>query len=450
MLDDHKEPDKRSYFVDINSNSIDLPSLKKIINKIPQIVHTKLSLLNFFRDIHKRINQGFSQEQILELVFDSLNDIIPFDRIGIAQLEKNDTFIRLNWVQSKIQVKHLKKNYAVALADTSLGEVLRSQTPRILNDLDAYYRLHPRSHSTKLAILDGIQSSLTCPLIVRGKVTGVIFFSSAKKNTYKELHVDSFCEIAESLALVTGQDKLEKDFSALNLKEKIFHETLHDLNNPLAVIKGTVEMIQKKPWYPDLSKEAKRAVDTLDRNTNAMMNLIRDTVYQNRDDGDLNAISGANCLLEDFLSELKTDFEMMARAKDIKIEVQINSTLPQIVTFDAFKIKEALLNYVSNAIKFSYENSVITFQVNYRADDKKLYFQVIDHGQGIPESEHYKLFTEYGTTVVKPTSGEPSLGLGLSNVKKLVRSQDGNVFFESKEGFGSNFGLWLPVSGEAQ
>lgn len=415
------------------------------LNHLPQAVETKLALLDFFRQIHRNMNQGVSHEKTLDDVFDALNAIIPFDRIGIALLERNNQYIRLNWVKSKLEVHHLMKNYAVALKDTTLGEVFKKNCPRILNDLEDYYRLHPRSHSTKLALLDGIRSSLTCPLTNNGNAIGVVFFSSGKTHTYENLHADLFCEIADGISLVIEQSLTKKDTNDIKDKESFFKHTLHDLNNPLSVIKGAVDMMNSKPWYQGLDEDAKRTLGILNRNTDAMINLIKNYIYENKEQKREVIHSGARCKFDDFLTEIMSDFRTLAKIKDIKVELQKNSTLPPMVNFDAFKIKEALLNYMSNAVKFSQDNTTVRLEVFYKKDEQKIFFLVVDEGQGIPEDEQYKLFQEYGTTSTKPTSGEPTIGLGLSNVKKLVEYHGGEVFVISKEGVGSSFGFWIPI-----
>jgi hypothetical protein len=71
---------------------------------------------------------------------------------------------------------------------------------------------------------------------------------------------------------------------------------------------------------------------------------------------------------------------------------------------------------------------------------------VQDQGQGIPESELPKMFTEFGKTSVRPTGGEKSIGLGLAIVKRMVEAHGGRIWVESQVGVGSTFTFTLPLS----
>ncbi len=96
----------------------------------------------------------------------------------------------------------LGKDYRMPLERTSLKKIIETGKPRILNDLNSYLKDHPDSHPTKLILQEGIQSSLTCPLISQNKPVGFIFFSSVNKDTYKNIHTETFLQIAGEMAVI--------------------------------------------------------------------------------------------------------------------------------------------------------------------------------------------------------------------------------------------------------
>jgi signal transduction histidine kinase len=107
---------------------------------------------------------------------------------------------------------------------------------------------------------------------------------------------------------------------------------------------------------------------------------------------------------------------------------------------------QVLENLVANAVKYSRANTTITVEVSSLEDGKKIFFNVLDQGQGIPKEELKNLYREYGTTSVRPTAGEPSSGLGLAIVKQVVEAHQGEVHVESVVGVGSEFGFWIPCN----
>lgn len=194
----------------------ELSELDQLLKKVPAMLETKHQLDNTFETIHQKMNQGEYYEDILEAVFNALDPLIPFIRIGIALLENNDEDIRLLWVKSKLPIKGLKKNYVAKLSNSSLKKVFETGEPRIINDLHAYLRLHPESKSTEHALEDGIMSSLTCPLVIDGKNLGFIFFSSVNTFTYNDVHKEIYKEIARGLSVIIEQElRRSKSFKSI-------------------------------------------------------------------------------------------------------------------------------------------------------------------------------------------------------------------------------------------
>lgn len=420
----------------------DLQTLDQLIGQLPKAIETKLKIADVFSSIHQKMNNGIPYEIILESVFSSLDSVIPFDRISIALLEDDET-LAIKWVKSKLPINEINKGYKATLKQSSLNEVIKSRNPRILSNLKEYLKLHPGSVTTRLILQDGIMSSLTCPLVINDRGIGCIFFSSGRANTYKQLHTEIFSEIAQSLALIIEQSLL-KDAIAENLnREKLFRNTIHDLNNPLAVIKGTLDILEKKGWFNELNDNFKKSFLTLKRNSEAMISMVNDLVQMNEINSSTKVIHLIPCLLEDFLEEVFNDSLKMAKNKQIQIHLEKGENLPEYANFDPEYLKRAIENLISNAIKYSEGNTEIIIKVTAVAN--RLHFIFVDQGQGIPANEHNKLFKEFGKTSVRPTSGELSSGLGLANVKRIIEAHGGEVSVQSKVNVGSIFSFWIPI-----
>jgi len=106
--------------------------------------------------------------------------LIPYDRIGFAVLENEGQVVRAYWARSELDEILIRKGYAQPIKDSSLKQIIETGQPRIINDLVAYQASRPHSHSTRLALAEGIRSSLTCPLIAGGKAIGFIFSPASK------------------------------------------------------------------------------------------------------------------------------------------------------------------------------------------------------------------------------------------------------------------------------
>ena len=124
----------------------------------------------------------------------------------------------------------LGSDYEAPLAGSSLQQIVETGKPRIINDLEAYLRGKPSSKSSVLILGKGIRSSLTCPLIVQGTPVGFLFFSSVHKNTYSDVHVAFFEQIAAQLATIVEKGRLYDELAEQKaIIEKQNRAMAHDL-----------------------------------------------------------------------------------------------------------------------------------------------------------------------------------------------------------------------------
>jgi two-component system sensor histidine kinase/response regulator len=116
-----------------------------------------------------------------------------------------------------------------------------------------------------------------------------------------------------------------------------------------------------------------------------------------------------------------------------------------LVQADGAALNQVLDNLLSNAIKFSPPGKPIRLTV-CPPSNGYVECQVQDEGPGFLESEKTRMFRRYGRLSARPTGGEPSTGLGLSIVRKLVLAMHGELVCDSTPGHGATFSFRLPRS----
>ena len=180
----------------------------------------RLDGFNKIQEISTEISKGSVLDEVLNRIYDTFHEIIPYDRIGCALISDDYERVFAHWAKSNYPEKIMIKNgYTAFLSGSSLEGILTTQQPRILNDLQLYLVEHPNSLSTKLIVAEGIQSSLTCPLIADGKPIGFIFFSSKEKNTYIDAHQKTFINLARQISFLVEKSRL--------------YQRIYDINNQL-------------------------------------------------------------------------------------------------------------------------------------------------------------------------------------------------------------------------
>jgi len=392
--------------------------------------------------ITHQINNGLTVEEVLDYAYKTLHVIIPYDRIGFALLEENDTILRSYWECSKASVIRIGKDYTAAMKGSSLEKVLQTREPRILNDLEAYLKDHPDSKSTRDIVEEGMRSSLTCPLIASGKPMGFLFFSSREPYRYQDAHVGLFREIAGQIALTLEKSRLYQQVVQSNdLKNKFLGIAAHDLRSPIAVIKGYADLFTDG-LMGHLEVAQKEAMGAIAERCDKMLALINDLL-------DVSAIEAGHLATEKrevdlggYLAGVHRDNALMARAKSIELALEIPEALPK-VWMDPGRIDQVINNLITNAIKFSMPKSRIVLRAVL--SEGAVAISVTDQGQGIPREEISKMFQYFGRTNVLPTAGEKSTGLGLAIAKRMVEAHGGKIGVESEPGKGSTFTFTLPL-----
>jgi class 3 adenylate cyclase len=186
----------------------DLGKLAQALNELSSLLEARFNQLHRLLLLTEQINAGLVIDDVLEQVFVSFRDVIPFDRIGVALLDDTGERVKSRWARSLASTIQLPVGYSAPLIGSSLQKIILTGEPRVLNDLEAYLATHPDSKSSQLIVAEGVRSSLTCPLTAMGKHIGFMFFSSFKKNTYRQIHVDLFREIAGQLSTIIEKGRI--------------------------------------------------------------------------------------------------------------------------------------------------------------------------------------------------------------------------------------------------
>lgn len=404
-------------------------------------VERERSFRFFLEQINQLISSGSGVDDILNFIFDGLSSLIPFDRLGIGLLTEEDS-IRLYWVKANMKVEHLAKDYTAKLTSGSLADLIKTGVPRIIPDLIQYLNQHPDSQTTRLAVMDGVRSSLTFPLKAEGHPIGAVFFSSREENAFSFAHAEMFAAVAGEIAVIVEQARLKNYFDLSERREKSVSRIIHDLRSPIGIIQGYLDFAKQEDWFNHLSPDAQKVFSVLTRNAEHAMALIKDLSEVRQLSSSRMGMIFSKVNLPRFVQEMASFGRMLSQHKDIVFTDIMESELPKLAEFDEMNLRRVLDNLFSNAIKFSNRGKEILFSC--RASGGRIHFKVADHGQGIPLEEQSLLFTEFGKTSVRPTEGESSTGLGLAIAKEILQRHGGDIQVKSSPGQGSTFEFWIP------
>ena len=232
-------------------------------------------------------------------------------------------------------------------------------------------------------------------------------------------------------------------------KNQLLGVYAHDLKNPLSAIDGIKDLMDATISMADMDDSTKKEIadylNMIKSSTSQMMAIIQDILSSVRHETFKQKIDKKITNIIEILSEHYTLMNNYARQKNIQIN--FNPKGRYLVNVDDRKIGEVFQNLISNAIKYSKENSEVTIDVTSENRNDKDYVKVSikDQGPGFTEEDKKKMFGLFQRLSAKPTKGESSTGLGLYIVKNYTELNDGFVELESTYGKGSTFYVFLPL-----
>ena len=273
--------------------------------------------------------------------------------------------------------------------------------------------------------------------LVKGFQVGANDFLSKPFNK-EELLV----RVMHQIALVAAKRLIEKQnrelMATISNRDKMYSVIAHDLRSPMASIRMVLNLAVAAISPDVVGQEIFDLIDKANKESEDVHDLLDNLLkWTKSQTGRLNVVI-QDLDLNDIIPGVVDIFEMIAATKKIKLSYSGSST---IVVADNDMLKTIVRNFMSNAIKFSPEDSTIEINVTSEGDFAKI--SVRDHGVGIAADRLDTIFHKGETTY--GTGGEEGSGLGLQLCQDFALKNGGDVMVESVEGEGSTFSVLLPL-----
>lgn len=239
------------------------------------------------------------------------------------------------------------------------------------------------------------------------------------------------------LALKQARDQL---LHLAEDKDELLGILTHDLRNHLMGIQLSAAVLKKR--HDEVSPECGKLVENIVQSTYSMMAFVEE--FLANQSAERLQVQPTALDVKGLMEQAAARHTMMADAKNISLQLELPDA-PIVALADECAMDQVLNNLITNALKFSPAHSKITLSAG-KGPVEWIHFTVQDEGPGFTAEDQEKMFRRYGRLSARPTDGEPSIGLGLSIVKRLVDSMNGRILLESEEGRGACFTVRLPVA----
>ena len=253
-----------------------------------------------------------------------------------------------------------------------------------------------------------------------------------------------FVGLTDVISDITGRKSLEAELRAAQaeaeaaaaVKTEFLANMSHELRTPLTSIIGFTGLAADRPELSELTRDYVERVREASR---ALLCTVNDILDFSKLEAGQVTISPEPVSLAKLARATLDLFTPQAGAKDVQLRFDDSGCPPDlVVAVDPDRIRQLLLNLVSNAVKFT-DGGSVTLRLGYDASDEMLSVDVIDTGAGIAPDKQALLFQRFSQVDGSLTRAQGGTGLGLAICKGLVEAMGGEIGVESREGEGSRF-----------
>ncbi|MGE0172520.1 MAG: sensor histidine kinase [Oligoflexales bacterium] len=232
--------------------------------------------------------------------------------------------------------------------------------------------------------------------------------------------------------------------AAKKAKERFFASVSHEIRNPANVIMGFSQVLEAQPPSTELAP----ALNAIRRNVKHLLDVVNDILDLSKAESDELSLEKVECSPCDIVDETVLLLDGPAKAKNIKLLTEYHGIIPSAIVTDPIRLKQVLLNVLSNAIKFTeqgYVKIITRARINPELGATVLEFEVEDTGIGMTNEHINKIFKPFGQAESSTTRKFGGTGIGLYLSKLLIERLGGQIHVTSSPGKGSRFCITLSV-----
>lgn len=393
----------------------------------------KLSRLQRLMDISQTLVSTLDHHKLLREIIEAAIELTHSEAASIMLADPQTGELRF---EATTNIESAQMEGLVIPIDNSIaGWIFTNAQTLIVPDTSQDPRWN-RNVDSRVSFVT--RSILGVPLINRGKAIGVLQALNKISGEFTEDDTNILETLAAQAAVAIINARLFQ-------QSDLISEIVHELRQPLGAIMATASLLSR----PELP-EAKKAmlIQTVQKETDRLNVMATDFLDMARLESGRMRFRKEPFNLPELVNECVEIVRPQAAARGITVQLELEPSLSSLNS-DRGKLKQVLLNLLTNAVKYNKEHGHITVSTRHAADeeDVECRVSVTDTGKGIPPESLAQIFQKF-YRVPDSEGYATGTGLGLSIAKKMVEVLGGEMKVESQIGAGSTFWFTQPLDGK--
>ena len=384
-------------------------------------------------DVALRIHSEHTLDRVFQEVADAARDVIGARYAALGVIDESGKELRL-FVTSGLSPQQHQEIGSLPRGHGILGLLISEPHSIRLPDL----KKHPRSYGFP-PHHPPMTSFLGVPIVGRRGPMGNLYLT-------EKIDAPEFTDEDEAIAMMLAAQaavavenaRLHEESSRLInevrelqvSRDRFFAMINHELRNALTAVYGWSDLLVRKGNAPRAALEVHDAAEHT-------LGLINDLLDLSRLEADRLKPTIRAADARELVVESTGSLEPSARARNVRLAIDGPAILS--CQTDPQRVRQILINLLTNAVRHSPENDVVT--VVFSANESEMRFDVVDHGEGIAQAQQGAIFEAF---VQADSNSERGTGLGLTLSRRLAQALGGDLRVESSPGAGASFILELP------